>query len=62
MTVTKENSLSVVDKLKNLTSAEQMNGGDTKVTVDILNKIVSDDSLLPKDKGKRQTLGQVSTM
>jgi len=62
VTITEENSLSVVEKLKNLTSEEQMNGGDTKVTLEILHKIVSNENLLSKDKGKRQKLGQVSKL
>lgn len=62
MTITEENSLSVVEKLKNLTSEEQMNGGDTKVTLEILHKIVSNENLLSKDKGKRQKLGQVGKL
>lgn len=50
----------MVEQLKNLTSVEQLNGGDTKVTLEILHEITSNESLLPKDKGERQKLGQVS--
>ena len=53
--------VNVVGKLKNLTSEKQMNGGDTKVVLEILNKITNNESLLPKDQGERQKLGQVST-
>ena len=60
MTTTNKNVVDVVEKLKNLTSEEQMNGGDTKVALEILQKITYNDSLLPKDKGERQKLGQVS--
>ena len=50
----------VVQQLKNLTSTETLNGGDTKVALEILYKITFNDSLLPKNKSERQTLGQVS--
>ena len=62
VTLTAENSLDVVNKLKNLTNEETLNGGDTKVTIQILQKIIGNDGLLPKDKGKRQKLGQVSIL
>jgi len=52
----------VVKQLKNLTRDEMLNGGDTKVALEILQKITSDDSLLPKNKSERQKLGQVSML
>lgn len=36
-----------------------MNGGDTKVALGILQKITSDNSLLPANKSGRQKIGQV---
>ena len=39
----------VVQQLKNLTSTETLNGGDTKVALEILYKITFNDSLLPKN-------------
>jgi len=52
----------VVKQLKNLTSEETLNGGDTKVALEILHKITFNDSLLPKNKSERQKLGQVSIL
>lgn len=62
VTITEENSLDVVEQLENLTMEEKLNGGDTKVTIEILIKVVENESLLPQNKTKRQQLGQVSTM
>ncbi|XP_068722401.1 uncharacterized protein [Montipora capricornis] len=56
--LTENNSLTVVEKLKNLTSEETLNGGDTKVALVILQKLASNDNLLPKDKQTQQKLGQ----
>lgn len=50
----------MVGQLKNLTSEETLNGGDTKVALDILHKITFNESLLPKNKSERLKLGQVS--
>ena len=52
----------VVQQLKNLTSAETLNGGDTKVALEILYRITFNDSLLPTNKSERQKLGQVSIL
>ena len=52
----------VVHQLKTLTSAETLNGGDTKVALEILHTITFNDSLLPKNKSERQKLGQVSIL
>ena len=60
VTITEENSLDVVEQLENLTMEEEMNSGDTKVTIEILIKIVENENLLPQNKTKRQQLGQVS--
>ena len=62
VTITEENSLDVVEQLENLTMEEKMNSGDTKVTIEILIKVVENENLLPQNKTKRQQLGQVSTM
>lgn len=62
VTITEENSLDVVEQLENLTMEEEMNSGDTKVTIEILIKVVENENLLPQNKTKRQQLGQVSTM
>lgn len=62
VTITEENSLDVVEQLENLTMEEKLNGGDTKVTIEILIKVVENENLLPQNKTKRQQLGQVSTM
>ena len=62
VTITEENSLDVVEQLENLTMAEKLNSGDTKVTIEILIKVVENENLLPQNKTKRQQLGQVSTM
>ena len=62
VTITEENSLDVVEQLENLTMEEKLNGGDTKVTIEILIKVVENKNLLPQNKTKRQQLGQVSTM
>ena len=62
VTITEENSLDVVEELENLTMEEKLNSGDTKVTIEILIKVVENENLLPQNKTKRQQLGQVSTM
>lgn len=62
VTITEENSLDVVEQLENLTMEEKLNSGDTKVTIEILVKVVENENLLPQNKTKRQQLGQVSTM
>ena len=62
VTITEENSLDVVVQLENLTMEEEMNSGDTKVTIEILIKVVENENLLPQNKTKRQQLGQVSRM
>ena len=62
VTITEENSLDVVEQLENLTMEEKLNGGDTKVTIEILIKVVENENLLPQNKTKRQQLGQVRTM
>ena len=62
VTITEENSLDVVAQLENLTMEEKLNSGDTKVTIEILIKVVENENLLPQNKTKRQQLGQVSTM
>lgn len=62
VTITEENSLDVVEQLENLTMEEKLNSGDTKVTIEILIKVVENENLLPQNKTKRQQLGQVSTM
>ena len=62
VTITEENSLDVVEQLENLTMEEKLNSGDTKVTIEILIKVVEKENLLPQNKTKRQQLGQVSTM
>lgn len=62
VTITEENSLDVVEQLENLTMEEKLNGGDTKVTIEILIKVVENENLLSQNKTKRQQLGQVSTM
>ena len=62
VTITEENSLDVVEQLKNLTMEEEMNSGDTKVTIEILIKVAENENLLPQNKTKRQQLGQVSRM
>ena len=62
VTITEENSLDVVEQLENLTMEEEMNSGDTKVTIEILIKVVENENLLPQNKTKRQQLGQVSRM
>lgn len=62
VTITEENSLDVVEQLENLTMEEKLNSGDTKVTIEILVKVVENENLLPQNKTKRQRLGQVSTM
>lgn len=41
---------------------EEMNSGDTKVTIEILIKVAENENLLPQNKTKRQQLGQVSRM
>ncbi|CAH3030092.1 unnamed protein product [Porites evermanni] len=58
VTITEENSLDVVELLENLTMEEEMNSGDTKVTIEILIKIVENENFLPQNKTKRQQLGQ----
>lgn len=60
MTLTEENSLKVVEKLKTLTSQETLNGEDTKVTLEILEKVATSDNLLTKNKQNRKEMGQVS--
>ena len=62
VTITEENSLDVVEQLENLTMEEKLNSGDTKVTIEILIKVVENENLLPQNKKRRQQLGQVSTM
>ena len=62
VTITEENSLDVVEQLENLTMEEKLNSGDTKVTIEILIKVVENENLLPQNKTKRQQLGQVRTM
>lgn len=62
VTITEENSLDVVEQLENLTMEEKLNSGDTKVTIEILVKVVENENLLSQNKTKRQQLGQVSTM
>lgn len=62
VTIIEENSLDVVEQLENLTMEEKLNSGDTKVTIEILVKVVENENLLPQNKTKRQQLGQVSTM
>lgn len=62
VTITEENSLDVVEQLENLTMEEKLNSGDTKVTIEILIKVVENENLLPQNKTKRQQLGQVSAM
>lgn len=62
VTITEENSLDVVEQLENLTMEEKLNSGDTKVTIEILIKVVENENLLPQNKTKRQQLGQVGTM
>lgn len=62
VTITEESSLDVVEQLENLTMEEKLNSGDTKVTIEILIKVVENENLLPQNKTKRQQLGQVSTM
>lgn len=62
VTITEENSLDVVEQLENLTMEEKLNSGDTKVTIEILVKVVENENLLPQNKKRRQQLGQVSTM
>ena len=62
VTITEENSLDVVEQLENLTMEEKLNSGDTKVTIEILVKVVENENLLPQNKTKRQQLGQVSAM
>ena len=62
VTITEENSLDVVEQLENLTMEEKLKSGDTKVTIEILIKVVENENLLPQNKTKRQQLGQVSTM
>lgn len=62
VTITEENSLDVVEQLENLTMEEEMNSGDTKVTIEIVIKVVENENLLPQNKTKRQQLAQVSTM
>ena len=62
VTITEENSLDVVEQLENLTMEEEMNSGDTKVTIEILIKVVENENFLPQNKTKRQQLGQVSRM
>jgi len=52
----------VVKQLKKLTREETLNGGDTKVALEILQKVTFNDSLLPKNKSERQKLGQVSNL
>lgn len=52
----------MLKQLKNLTSEETLNGGDTKVALEILYKIALNDSLLPKNISERQKLGQVSIL
>lgn len=51
----------MAEQLKNLTRVEQLNGGDTKVALEILHKITSNESLLPKDTRERKKLGKVSS-
>ncbi|XP_022793709.1 adhesion G protein-coupled receptor L1-like isoform X1 [Stylophora pistillata] len=58
VTITDENVVEVVNQLENLTSEGDMNGGDTKVALEILQKITSNNSLLPKDKSGRKKMGQ----
>lgn len=60
VTLTEENSLKVVKKLKTLTSQETLNGEDTKVTLEILEKVATSDNLLTKNKQNRKEMGQVS--
>ena len=60
MTLTEENSLKVVEELKTLTSEETLNGEDTKVTLEILEKVATSDNLLTKNKQNRKEMGQVS--
>lgn len=60
MTLTEENSLKVVEELKTLTSQETLNGEDTKVTLEILEKVATSDNLLTKNKQNRKEMGQVS--
>ena len=60
VTLTEENSLKVVEKLKTLTSQETLNGEDTKVTLEILEKVATSDNLLTKNKQNRKEMGQVS--
>lgn len=60
MTLTEENSLKVVEELKKLASEETLNGGDTKVTLDILEQVATSDNLLTKNKQNRKEMGQVS--
>ncbi|XP_067055563.1 uncharacterized protein [Acropora muricata] len=58
VTLTEENSLKVVEKLKTLTSQETLNGEDTKVTLEILEKVATSDNLLTKNKQNRKEMGQ----
>ena len=60
MTLTEENSLKVVEELKTLTSEETLNGEDTKVTLEILEKVATSDNLLTKNEQNRKTMGKVS--
>lgn len=60
VTLTEENSLKVVEELKTLTSQETLNGEDTKVTLEILEKVATSDNLLTKNKQNRKEMGQVS--
>lgn len=60
MTLTEQNSLKVVEELKTLTSQETLNGEDTKVTLEILEKVATSDNLLTKNKQNRKEMGQVS--
>ncbi|KAK2550499.1 Adhesion G-protein coupled receptor D1 [Acropora cervicornis] len=58
VTLTEENSLKVVEELKTLTSEETLNGEDTKVTLEILEKVATSDNLLTKNKQNRKEMGQ----
>ena len=58
--LTEENSLKVVEELKTLTSEETLNGEDTKVTLEILEKVATSDNLLTKNKQNRKKMGKVS--
>ena len=57
--ITVDNVKEVVARLHNLTTGGDLNGGDTTVTVEILQKLAANKELIPKEGNQSKAFGKV---